>query len=264
MAAKLDRRDPATPEYATVRAVNEDGTVTVEMGRGEVNSIPAARSYRSRAEGDVVVVAYARQGPFVLCAIGRSDEIVVDDNPPPSGQGWEQVNVYTRAGALWGDRVVASTPVGTVNVSATGLHVYRAGAWLRSGYAEQGDYGGQWGNQTGLFTFPAGAFAALSGKTPSAGAVTMHRRDTDHGSAAETLVTLWRGSVAGVPNVTPTRQAVSHPGGLLRRNQEATTPITASWLAPFCAGTANALLIYSDNTSENVEVDSLTLTITAA
>lgn len=271
VAAQLDqagRGGVTLPEYGAVTAVNTDGTVSVELGRGEINSVPAARSYWPRAVGDTVVVVTARQGPLVLCAVGAGTSgmgITVNDNPPPGGTGWEAVNVYARDGQLWGDRVTAAPPPSGTTVTAVGvaLHTYRSGTWLRSMVAEQGDWAG-YGIQTGLVTFAAGAFTPISGLTPSAASVTMHRRDTAHGQFGETPTTLWRASVSGIPTTTPTRIAGLHLGPWLRRNETATATLTAAWVAPFCAGTANSLILYSDMSAENVELDSLTLTITAA
>lgn len=270
VAAQLDqagRGGVTLPEYGAVTAVNTDGTVSVELGRGEINSVPAARSYWPRAVGDTVVVVTARQGPLVLCSVGAGTSgmgITVNDNPPPGGTGWEAVNIFARDGQLWGDRVTAAPPPAgtTVTAVASALHTYRSGAWLRSVVAEQGDWAG-YGIQTGVATFPAGAFTPISGLTPTAASVTMHRHDTAHGSYGETPTTLWRALVSGVPATTPTRIAISHLGPSLRRNETATVELTAGWVAPFCAGTANSLVLYSDVAAENVEIDSLTLTITA-
>jgi hypothetical protein len=255
-------------EYGTVAAVNADGTVSVELGRGPVNSVPVARSYRNRAEGDAVLVVYARQGPVVLCAIGAADVptvISVSDDPPPTGQGWEAVNVYARGGVLWGDRVTAAPPVSGTTVTATApvLASYRGGALLRTGYAEQGDPGG-WGMHTGLVVFAAGVWAPLAGKTPTSGSVVMHRRNSEHGPYAATPVTMWRAAYTAAPPSTPTYQTGSLLGPALLRNQtSAPFALPTSWLAPFCAGTATALVFDASTASENVEIDSLTLTITA-
>ncbi len=253
------------PEYGTVRAVNADGTVTVEMGRGEVNSVPASRSYWPRAVDDVVLVIEARQGPVVLCAIGAGGGtgITVSNDPPPVGQGWEAVNVFTRAGQLWGDRVTAAPSTGTtVTATASILSTYRSGSHLRDSVAEQGTSGG-YPMHTGLVIFPAGSFAAISGLTAQSGKVEMHRRDTSHGQVAATAPTLWRASYASPPATTPTKQDGSWLGPALRRNETGHVSPSGAWLQPFCAGTANALVIYTTIGADNVEMDSLTLTITA-
>jgi hypothetical protein len=261
---------PASRYFGTVRAVNRDGTVTVESGLGTRTSVRACRSYSPREEGDVVLVEATSVGPVVKDVLGppadmTTTALTVSDNAAPDGQGWDQIvtgQLWAKAGAIWAKRIVAAPPPtgGAVTLNATALVTYRGGGLTQLDKAEQGDYTGA-GLQTGLATFPS--WGALAGKTATGGTLTIHRRAGGHGFTYGEVIATGFGCVAsGVPG-SPPALIGAHPiliPAALNETRHGVVPAALAQM--FVAGTATAIAFYSNSASDNIEIDGVTLAIT--
>lgn len=254
--------------WGTVRSVNPDGeTLSVETGEGYRVNVRPAKSYTNRAEGDRVLVALTDAAPMVIAAFGaESPTATVDtisDSAPPGGQGWEEIEkVYAKPGFRWYKRLVAAPPPSgfTLTQAATALTTYRGGAVIASGKAEQGDYSGR-GLCTGLATFPS--WAALSGKTATGGVLRIHRSGSGHGfTYGPVTATAWLVSATGSPPSPPALGSVSTLVSAAL-NEGGEVALTAGQAQLFCAGTVTAVAFYSSNRLDNIEIDSVELTINA-
>ena len=144
--------------------------------------------------------------------------------------------------------------------AAGSLVTYRGGIVSQTDRAEQGDYTGR-GLQTGLGA-NFGSWSGLSGHTATGGTLTMHRRAEGHGYTYDKVAVYAYPCLAtGVPQSTPTLIGAATQLQLAL-NETGSVAVPASWAQPFCAGTATAVAIYSGSATDNVEVDSMTLTVT--
>lgn len=267
LAASAEIVDAAADRvFGVIRAVNADGTVTVEDGKGTRPSVRCMRSYSPRAVGDTVLVLVTRAGPVVLGAVGSAvgPSFTLSDSAAPGGQGWEETvsgQVWAKtSGAQWMKRTVASPPPsgGSVTQSASTLVTYRGGGLTQGDRAEQGDYSGL-GLQTGLATF--GSWGGLSGHTATGGTLTIHRRGSGHGfTYGPVTATAYRCVASGAPASPPSLDpaAVMLTASL---NETVSTPLTAAWCQQFCTGAATAVAFYSGNARDNIEIDAVTLTV---
>lgn len=259
----------------TVQAVNDDGTVNLDVGFGNVApSQPALTSYTPRNVGDVVLARMRGAEFFVLGDVGAANPspptpptITVSDVAAPAGVGWEQIvsgQLWARSSGLWCKRIVVAPPPppgGTVTRVGATFTTYRGGAVTQSGVAEQGDFTGR-GLQTGLVTFGVGAWAALAGKTCTGGTLTIHRSPVPHGfSYGPQTAIAWRALVTD-PTPTPPTLIDGAQLGQAALNQSVAVAVDAGWVQAFAAGTASAVVFYSVNAGDNVQiVANLTLSI---
>lgn len=277
-AARTARAAPPA-WWGSVVTVNDDNTVTVRGLGSDHTSVRCATSYWPRAVGDPVLVEETSAGPVVVGSVAPPVvhlqlEGVTFATAAPSGSQW------VAPSAVWVDpttrQVVYVVPsgVGTtvppstlaapaeLTVTATAMATYRSGALLHEGYAEQGQYAGSGsGNQTGVFWFPAGAFAALSGRTVLSRTAAIHRRAASHGNTwGPVPVTLWtHASPAGAP-ATPTLGGIGVVLGEPRLGENAAGGIPADYVTTLIAG--GGLAIYDASTANNVEADACTVTVT--
>ena len=268
LAAGLEAQAARSPfVWGTVRSVNADDTLSVETGAGYRVSVVSDRAYEDRAVGDRVLVALTDAAPCVVAVMGAPDPVAsvetISDNNAPGGQGWEQIQtVWAKPGALWLKRTVATPPPSgfTLTQTATALTTYRGGAVADSGKAEQGDYTGR-GLQTGLATFPS--WGALAGKTATGGTLRIHRSGSGHGfTYGPVTATAWMVAATGSPPSPPALGSVSVLIAAAL-NEHVGVAIPASAAQMFCAGTATAVAFYSDSRTDNIEIDSVELTINA-
>lgn len=271
LAASAEALDAHDRMFGTVRAVNTDGTVSVEDGRGRRTSVRCLRSYTSRAIGDSVLVLVTRAGPVVVGAIGAPVQSAVSftlsDSAAPGGQGWEETvsgQVWAKPdGSQWMKRTVAAPPPtgGTVSQTSGATVTYRGGGVTQTDKAEQGDYSGL-GLQTGLATF--GSWSALSGKTATGGVLTIHRRAGGHGFTYGGVTANARRCVAsGVPLGPPSLDGFVI-GVAAALNETVSVALPADWCQAYCTGAATAVGFYSDSARDNIEIDAVTLSITHA
>lgn len=266
-----------TDRLATVEQVNADGTVTLDLGGGQIiPSQPALASYSPRARGHVVVIR-PRSGELLV--MGRAGQptlittpgvVTVSNTAAPGGAGWEQIQAtWARGQDLYLQRTTPVTPPSggavslttTAGPSQTRLATYRSGTLYRSTYAEQGNYSGGI-NQQGLVTFGPSAWAALAGKTATGGTLTAHRMAVGHGNDyGPVSVYAYVASAGTPPAATPT--ALGSPVIFtLALNQTATVAVPAVWGQRFCSDANSAVFFSSANATDDVQIDSVTVSIT--
>lgn len=279
LAAAARATQAAPPVWwGVVQAVNND-SVTVRGLGSDRTSVRCVASYWPRTVGDRVLVEETSAGPVVVASIEPPVvhpqlDGVTFATAAPSGSQW------VAPSAVWVDpttrQVVYVVPsgVGTtvppstlaapaeLTATATAMATYRSGALLHEQYAEQGQYAGAGsGNQTGVFWFAAGAFAALSGRTVLSRTAAIHRRAASHGNTwGPVPVTLWtHASPAGAP-ATPTLGGIGVVLGEPRLGESAAGGIPADYVTTLIAG--GGLAIYDASTANNVEADACTVTVT--
>lgn len=274
----IDRRISAqrarVDRLGTVAAVNDDGTVTVDVGGTVIPSQPALTSYTGRAVGDRVLVR-ARAGEYLVAgeigpavALAKETVVTVSDVAAPTGEGWREIvagSLWAKPYALWCKGTVAAPPpVGiTVERSSTAAVTYRGGVITQTSIAEQGDYTGR-GLQTGLLTFGPGAWSTLAGRTPVGGTLTLHRDATRHGFTYGPVMTTVYRVLADSPPLTPPALVQPALAMELSLNQTRSLPLDAAWCQGFCNGSVTGLEIWSGNARENVQVDTATVSITTS
>lgn len=264
-AVSEQQRAVRLPDWGTIRAVNTDGTVTLETGRGLHTSAPALASYQERKVDDRVRVEWTTTGPLVAGRVGSPPEpvAVVELHDAAPGAKWRQVSgVYYRDGRLW---VVPTTPItpptgGTVTILFDRYLTYRNNAALAVPYAEQGNYTTS-GMQTGLMLATPASLALVVGKTPLDGVLELHRRNSAHGSTAGTSATVFAATYDAPPATTPATTGTGVLTTPMARNETRTTAVSGDWLAGFGAGTSKSLVLSTTRLADNVEIDAATLTI---
>lgn len=276
--ARADRAalQPGVTEWGTVRRVNPDGTVTVETGRAVRTSVRAATSYAGRDEGDEVLVVHTPAGPAVIAEMGPEPDpdltqmqgLTISPADPPAGAGWLAITtgVWALIGPpmqVWLKSASAPAPPAaapsTLTVRSSLAGTYRSSGLVHTDYAEQGQYSGamQYGNQTGVFWFPSGAFSPLVGKTLSAPTVRVHRRSVDHGNTHGPVPAIvWTHAAAGTQSTTPT---LTGAGWQLdtqaRLGETAEGELPVSVATDLRSGAVAGLAIYSASASLNLEAD---------
>jgi hypothetical protein len=255
-----------------VDAVNADGTVNLRVGDSVVPAVSALASYSPRAAGDTVLtrvrageqVVIGKAGPAVTIPEGLA--LTISNTAAPGGAGWQEVvtgQLWAKAGALWCKRTVSDPGTTAGSVARVGaLRTYRGGSVSQIGVAEQGYYAGQ---QAGLAHFGGSWTAALTGKTVTGGTLVLHRQNAG-GIYGAVPVVIFRAMLgATIPETTPTYLADARSISLAR-NQTGTLTLDAAWCDAFRAGTADALVLWTDDTSQagNAQCDRIDLTITYA
>jgi hypothetical protein len=257
--------------FGAVRAVNANETVSVDGGGGYRTSVLAGASYSPRNVGDSVLVMRTSYGPVVLCKIGDeapnagtidTTQLSVSDNAAPAG--WDPISgVWGKPGKLWVQRTTAGPAAtsGSVSRIATSLRTYdRFGAMTQSALAEQGDDNGS-GLQTGMATFGAGAWAGLSGKSPTGGTLTVHRAARQHGvSWLQVTITALR-CLAATPPATPPPFASGAVLLTAALDESPSAALDSGWCSGFADGTYDAIGFHTGVAQENVEIDFVSLTI---
>lgn len=257
----------------TVSAVNDDGTVTVWVRGGLVESLPADPSYYPRVVGDRVRVRLTLGQAFVL---GKGAGPLPADPAAPTI--WRHTLADTAPGApfveaasVWVDpvtaevRYVRAVPAppptnvpGTLTRAVTGLATYRGGAMVGDDRAEQGTWGG-YGPHTGLFLYGAGAWTDLAGATITRVRARFHRTSNGGIIAATPIYVGYHNS--------PTAPGAAGPGTLaetearlsLARNESKTIDLPVAWGERFRDGTAAGVGVY--HAQDNAELDQATITI---
>lgn len=255
-----------TSRVAQVTSVNVDGSVNLDVAGAVVPSQPALTGYTGRAVGDVVDVL-VRSGELLV--LGRSGTpaaaAIVADTDPPAGQGWRAVTtgIWARAdGALWLRPAgpPAPPPGGVVTRLATRYTTYRGGTQILTTAAGQGDWTGA-GLRTGLATFGPGAWAELAGKTPTGGAVTVHRSGQAHGSYGPVPLAMTFVPAGNPPPTTP-ESGAPPVVGYAEVNGTTTVGLPPAQAAAFAADSGMAVRFYSGNSRDYALVDRVTVSIT--
>ncbi len=286
LAAAARTAQAAPPAWwGSVQTINDDHTVTVRGLGSDHTSVRCATSYWPRAAGDAVLVQETSAGPVVVGSVAPPVvhvqlEGVTFATSAPAGSQWvtptavrvdpstRQVVYVVPAGTGTAAPPTTGAGADTLQVSADRLASYSgSGSLLHETYAEQGQYSGSiQGNQTGAFWFPAGSFAALSGKTIIDRSVAVRRRAASHGNTwGPVPAWLWTQTAPAGSATVPTLTAGPYLLGEARLgevavDQDGLNRVPADVLTTLIAG--GGLAIYAPQATHNFEADQCVVTIT--
>lgn len=244
---------------AVVTAVNDDGTVTLTVMGGTVDSVPCLRSYTPRAEGDVVLVVAQDKRWVVLGAIGDEANLGIPDDTTiswglgaPYGTGWVREsggNVWVRKGQVHVAYAVADpTPDPSVPSSRPVTINPSDRAAYRDGRIERGEPNpiqGAWPSwphpYSGVWTYGTAIEAACTGQSVDSMKIRLTRAGRGSGGIyGGAQVRLYLHDATSPTGGTPTLYSGWNPGSLLP-GQAKTFVLPSSWVTALASGSARGI-----------------------